>query len=105
MAGPAELSSDLGFAAVGLFEATVKDENVYEDDTATEKEKATETNTLANSSVYGLLHEPDDLESFQNFYQDARHESIASLDSKSSVIDKDKTRYLETTNKEALADP
>ena len=39
-----------------------------------EKDKETETNTLANSSVYERLHEPDDVQSFINFYNQSKED-------------------------------
>ena len=61
LGGPSEISNQNGFAAIGSYEEEQKEKFDKE-------EKETETNTLANSSVYGLLHEPDDVESFKNFY-------------------------------------
>ena len=33
-----------------------------------------ETNSLANTSIYGHLNEPEDVESFYNFYHKTRKE-------------------------------
>ena len=33
-----------------------------------------ETNSLANTSIYGQLNEPEDVESFYNFYNKTREE-------------------------------
>ena len=100
LAGPAELSLNSGFAQVGLLEEEMQER-------LDEKEKATETNTLANSSVYGRLHDPDDVESFLNFYAQTKEEEGESdrPEGRPSARDPYKTSYIKNKNKEALDDP
>ena len=68
MAGASEVSNLKGsFAAVGDFE-------LEEQERLDEQDKETETNSLANSSVYGRLNEPEDVQSFYNFYNQTKKE-------------------------------
>ena len=68
IAGPSEAFEDKNaFSTLGDFEREAKANVKIISD-------GEETNSLANTSIYEHLNEPDDVESFHNFYNKKRQE-------------------------------